>query len=312
MQLRSIPTLDPPRISFQETIVIPRTSLVRHLIRPMAWLVPIWALLCGAISSGEISLQNILTLSLTALLVGPGLCTATQLLRSYFERDLDAVNFPFRPIPSGRISPDAVVAGGLFAALFSVMLGFALGTLPFALTIAIFVLALVLDAPPLQLRRNSIVSPFISALGGVGLPWVLGYALLEPVQASVLLVASIFTLGVVAFDLYLGLPFIEQDRRIGVRSLVAVFGSETGTWIAALILDTALVAASILGFSSNVAIGGFMLTILGLEIALQATMVRAMHQKKTTEWFIPVASVLFGVAMMLAAATTHFVPAVLL
>jgi 4-hydroxybenzoate polyprenyltransferase len=46
------------------------------------------------------------------LLAGPLLTGYTQTINDWYDRDIDAINEPYRPIPSGRISEGEVRKGG--------------------------------------------------------------------------------------------------------------------------------------------------------------------------------------------------------
>ncbi len=311
MQLRSLPTLEPVRLSQPAPT---RFSHFLALIRPTFWLVPIWALLCGVLASGEIpsTLNSFLRIALAVLLVGPILGSAFQLLRSFFERDLDAINFPFKPLPTGTISLDRVVALAAFALIGGLFLAQLLGPVAFGLCAFAVLLNLILDAPPVQLRRNSWISPLACALTTVGLPWILGQSLFASLSVPSLVVPGIFAFGYIGIDLFFALPHIEHDRRVEIRSLVAVFGKEVGIGIASLLIDTALLGATILCLGSkSLVVSGFLLTTLILQIVLQVALFATLGKnEKKTDWHLPIASVLFGVAMMLAAAVSCLAPTI--
>ena len=60
-------------------------------------------MVCGAASSGQYSwaLEDILKAATCMLLAGPLMTGYTQTLNDFYDRDLDAINEPYRPIPSG-------------------------------------------------------------------------------------------------------------------------------------------------------------------------------------------------------------------
>ena len=95
-----------------------RTSLlaVVELSKPVTWFPPMWAFGCGVVSSGQFSLDNIGLLIFGVLLAGPLLCAGSQAVNDWFDREVDAINEPGRPIPSGRIPG----RWGLWIAIFLV------------------------------------------------------------------------------------------------------------------------------------------------------------------------------------------------
>ena len=94
-----------------------------QLTKPATWVPLIWGVACGAAASGNYhSLWNLFgdapttssigevgidtVKAITAMiLAGPFMCGFTQTINDWFDRDLDAINEPYRPIPSGKIKP---------------------------------------------------------------------------------------------------------------------------------------------------------------------------------------------------------------
>ena len=81
----------------------PDALALLQLLKPITWFPPMWAFACGAVSSGVPILEQAFTLILGILLVGPLVCGASQIVNDWFDRDVDAINEPDRPIPSGRV-----------------------------------------------------------------------------------------------------------------------------------------------------------------------------------------------------------------
>src|SRR6476646_8181998 len=83
-----------------------------QLMKPITWIPLIWGVVCGAASAGEFSWtwENVLKSATCMLLSGPLLTGYTQTLNDFYDRDLDAINEPYRPIPSGAISVPQVQA----------------------------------------------------------------------------------------------------------------------------------------------------------------------------------------------------------
>lgn len=77
-----------------------------QLMKPITWIPLIWGVVCGAAASGkyEWKLEHILIAAACMLMSGPLLAGYTQTINDFYDRDLDAINEPYRPIPSGAIS----------------------------------------------------------------------------------------------------------------------------------------------------------------------------------------------------------------
>ena len=82
-----------------------------QLMKPITWIPLMWGVVCGAASSGEYtwSIENVLKAALCMLMSGPLLTGYTQVVNEWYDREIDAVNEPYRPIPSGAISGSQVV-----------------------------------------------------------------------------------------------------------------------------------------------------------------------------------------------------------
>ena len=112
-----------------------------QLMKPATWIPLIWGVACGAAASGNYhAIWNLFgdapttdswgvvgedTLKAVGamLLSGPILCGFTQTINDWYDRELDAINEPNRPIPSGAISEAevysqiaALLIGGLVLA----------------------------------------------------------------------------------------------------------------------------------------------------------------------------------------------------
>ena len=81
----------------------PTPSAILELLKPITWFPPMWAFACGVIASG-VSVANHWHLLLAGvILAGPMVCAASQAINDWFDRHVDAINEPHRPIPSGRM-----------------------------------------------------------------------------------------------------------------------------------------------------------------------------------------------------------------
>jgi chlorophyll synthase len=82
-----------------------------QLMKPITWIPLMWGVVCGAASSGSYNwtLEDILKAATCMLLSGPLMTGYTQTLNDFYDREIDAINEPYRPIPSGAISIPQVI-----------------------------------------------------------------------------------------------------------------------------------------------------------------------------------------------------------
>ena len=77
-----------------------------QLMKPVTWIPLLWGVICGAAASGNYqwNIQDVLAAIACMFMSGPLLAGYTQTINDYYDREIDAINEPNRPIPSGAIS----------------------------------------------------------------------------------------------------------------------------------------------------------------------------------------------------------------
>jgi len=175
---------------------------------------------------------------LTAVLVALAVFAVTgagNVVNDYFDREIDAVNRPGRPIPSGRISPDRALAWSII--LFFAGCLFAHFINPLALAIATF------NSVLLYLyARNLKVTPFAgnSAVGYLtGSTFLFGGAAGSNVEITVFLflLASLATLS---REIEKDIEDVAGDRASGARTLPIVIGERKSSILAASFVVAAI------------------------------------------------------------------------
>lgn len=81
----------------------PSIKTVAELLKPITWFPPMWAYACGVISTGESIELHWGMVLWGIILAGPMVCACSQASNDWFDRHVDAINEPNRPIPSGRM-----------------------------------------------------------------------------------------------------------------------------------------------------------------------------------------------------------------
>ncbi len=209
-------------------VIYPAPSAVLELLKPITWFPPMWAFACGVVSSGVPLMANAPVALLGILLAGPLVCAMSQAINDWHDREVDAINEPHRPIPSGRIPG----RWGLYiAALWSVLslaVASLLGAWVLIATCLGLFLAWAYSAPPLRLKRNGWLGNAACGFSYEGLAWVTGAAVmlggaLPPVP--VLLLALLYSLGAHGIMTLNDFKAMEGDRQMGIRSLPVLLGA---------------------------------------------------------------------------------------
>ena len=213
----------------------PSLSTVAELLKPITWFPPMWAFACGVVSSGEAFSGHWGLIVWGVLLAGPLVCASSQAVNDWFDRHVDAINEPQRPIPSGRMPG----RWGLYIAWLwtglSLLWAIPLGTWGFLAAALGLALAWAYSAPPLRLKENGWWGNAACALSYEGLAWVTGAAVMlgERVPPTpVLLLALLYSLGAHGIMTLNDFKAVEGDRQMGVRSLPVQLGVDGAARVA--------------------------------------------------------------------------------
>ncbi len=291
-----------------------------QLSHPAGWLLPMAAFGCGAVASGKLvpDAGGALRLALGLILAGPLLAGMNAVVNALFDRDIDAITNPGRPLPSGKLPINSVISQmalmGMLILLYAQLLEHGLGSRIdaslgfgsidvggiFYMTIASLAVVFAVNAPPLSLRRNTWWSGIFYGVLAVGFPWVTGHLFYAPVTLSSALFAGCFAFGAVGLLMLAALNKVEGERRVGIRSLSALLGREVGLLIGAMLVDTAIMAAAILAAPHGLPAVGALGALLLVQVGLQFVCFRRAH---TPAWAYAAAVATFGAAMVTAAAS---------
>ena len=186
-----------------------------------------WAFACGVVASGVALSGQWPLIVVGILLAGPMVCATSQAVNDWFDRHVDAINEPQRPIPSGRMPG----RWGLYIAVLwtglSLLVATVLGPWGFGAAILGLLLAWAYSAPPLRLKNNGWWGNAACGLSYEGLAWVTGAAVmaggLMPGARSLLLALlySIAAHGIMTLNDF---KSVEGDRQMGVGSLPVRLG----------------------------------------------------------------------------------------
>lgn len=221
----------------------PQPSAVVELLKPITWFAPMWAFGCGVVSSGAPLGQQWPLVVAGILLAGPLVCATSQAANDWFDRHVDAINEPNRPIPSGRIPG----RWGLYIAIvwtaLSAALAAALGIWVFAAAVVGLALAWAYSAPPLRLKTDGWWGNLAVGLCYEGLPWFTGAAVVSAVapDARIVLVALLYSLGAHGIMTLNDFKAVEGDTEMGVRSLPVQLGPARAAKLACMVMALAQV-----------------------------------------------------------------------
>lgn len=226
---------DAYRLSVPSTLPV---SAVIELLKPITWFAPMWAFVCGVVSSGMNASDRLGEIMLGVLLAGPLVCGTSQAVNDWFDRHVDAINEPDRPIPSGRIPGDwgfiIAVAWTILSAVVALILGWWI----FVAAIVGLALAWAYSAPPFRLKMNGWHGNLAVAACYEGLPWFTAAAIMTSALPDwrILLVAALYSVGAHGIMTLNDFKSIEGDRQMGVRSIPVQIGAPAAARLACFVM----------------------------------------------------------------------------
>ena len=280
----------------------PQPRAMLELIKPITWFPPVWAYLCGAVSSGVALSGNWGIVILGMVLAGPVVCGMSQAANDWCDRHVDAVNEPNRPIPSGRIPGRWGLYIALAMTVLSLAIGWLLGPWGFGATVAGVIAAWAYSAEPVRLKRSGWWGPGLVGLSYEGLPWFTGAAVLLSAapRFEVVIIALLYALGAHGIMTLNDFKALEGDRQHGVRSLPVVLGPEVAARIACttMAMAQAVVIALLLIWGAPWHAGAVTLLLLAQILAMRRLF---RDPKKYAPWYNGTGIVFYVSGMMIAA-----------
>jgi len=218
---------------------LPEPRAILTLLKPITWFPPMWAFACGSITGTEKIVENLPIFFLGLLLTGPLVCASSQAVNDWYDRHVDAINEPNRPIPSGRIPGRWGLYIAVIWSLISLWVGSFLGPIGFLATTLALVLAWFYSMPPIRFKNNGWLGNLACGVSYEGLAWVTGATLLSagalPSKPSLLL-AGLYSASAHGIMTLNDFKAIEGDRQMGVRSLPVQLGAKKAAQVATLFM----------------------------------------------------------------------------
>jgi chlorophyll synthase len=273
-----------------------------ELLKPITWFPPMWAYGCGIASSGVPLGERWWALLLGVLLAGPMVCGTSQAVNDWFDRHVDAINEPHRPIPSGRIPGRR----GLYIAIawtgLSLLVAAPLGPWGFGAAVVGLALAWAYSAPPLRLKQNGWWGNTACAACYEGLPWVTGVAVMTAAQPDwrVFVMAGLYSAGAHGIMTLNDFKSIEGDIRTGVDSLPVILGAKRAADVACIVMAVPQAAVAALLFAWGAPVFACVVTLLLLaQLKLMATLLRDPRGK--APWYNATGISLYVTGMLVTA-----------
>jgi len=210
-----------------------------RLMRPLNCVMMGFAVIVGA-ALASLNVASVWSSNSTNLvygfITGFMLTAASMAINDFFDKEIDAINEPSRPIPSGSVQPREALAFGFILTA----IGFATA---FLTNISCFVLAVIAWAVFFSYttvgKRSGLPGNFLVSTC-VAIPFIYGnYTIANTLAVNVLIFASMAFLSNTGREITKGIVDTQGDRTKNIQTLAIRFGEKT-----------AAVAASVFYFSA--------------------------------------------------------------
>lgn len=281
---------------------VPALRDVIELTKPVTWFPPMWAFMCGVVSSGVSIADNWIFLIAGIALTGPIVCGTSQVINDYCDRHVDAINEPERPIPSGRVPGRWPVWIALAGSAVSLALAAALGPWVLLATCVALFCGWAYSSAPFRFKRSGWFGPLVCALSYEGLSWFTGASVMLGglPGGPTLIVLLLYSIGAHGIMTLNDFKAIEGDRATGLRSLPVTIGVRGAAIFACAVMALAQLFVVALLIWQDLLLSA---AIVGLFVAIQiALMVRLVgNPAKLAPWYNATGVSLYVLGMLAAA-----------
>ena len=248
-----------------------------QLTKPGTWVPLIWGVACGAAASGNYrwpfisgtfaeGAEDFAKAATCMILSGPFLTGFCQTINDWYDKDLDAINEPYRPIPSGRITEEEVFQQVYFLLFGGLALAFGCDVwaghniianpLNSVGLLACFgaLVSYLYSAPPYKLKAEGWRGSFALGASYIALPWWCGQAMFGHVGEGaaggeltppVVVLTVLYSLAGLGIAIVNDFKSIEGDRELGLKSLPVAFGIDGAKYICAGLIDVTQIAVAV-------------------------------------------------------------------
>ena len=290
---------------FLLTASAPRPAALLELVKPITWFAPIWALACGAVAGAPAG-KSFAWLSVAAgmVLAGPLVCGASQAANDWFDRDVDAINEPGRPIPSGRVPGRWGLGVAISISLAALAFAALLGDGVVGATVIALGIGWAYSAPPFRLKREGWTGAAATGVSYEGIAWLTGALIVggppvlsEPLMVPVALLYSVGALGIMVLNDF---KAVDGDRTTGIRSLPARYGVDRAARIAcvAMALPQVLVVIALDINGRGLAGSAVFALVFGQVLAMRRLL---RDPRRYAPWYNAVGVLMYVAGMMVTA-----------
>ena len=272
-----------------------------ELLKPVTWFPPMWAFVCGVVCAGQVEFSRWPLIVTGVLLAGPLVCGASQAANDWFDREVDAINDPQRPIPSGRLPRRTGLYIAIAWTLLAIWVATRLGTWGLGATLAGLALAWAYSAPPLRLKAHGWLGNSAAAICYEALPWIMGAVIASGTapDARVLLVAVLYSIGAHGIMTLNDFRSVKGDRMTGVASLPVQMGEDAAPFACFIMALAQAIVIGLLFFWGHAVLAMVVTALWLCQLGLMDPFLEQPHAR--ARWYNTTGVPLYGIGMLVAA-----------
>lgn len=247
-----------------------KAKALLQMIRPINCIMMGFAVIVGAslATRGVFSSQVFSNLFL-GFVTAFTLTGASMVINDYYDRNIDAINEPNRPIPKGTISPRQA----LFYAFFLTTVGFIAAFFTNISSLFISILSWTISATyATKGKQTGLLGNFLVSIC-VAVPFIYGsFVVGKELEMTIILLAIMAFLSNTGREVTKGIVDIEGDRSQNIRTIAVAYGEKTAAVVASVFFILAMVLSP-LPLLLNLVSQWFILPVVVTDIGLIASSV---------------------------------------
>jgi geranylgeranylglycerol-phosphate geranylgeranyltransferase len=234
-----------------------------QIIRPLNCLMMGFAVIVGA---SLVSSLNLTSNLLFGFVTSFALTAASMVINDYYDREIDAINEPNRPIPRGDVSPKEAL---IFAFALSVI-GFVAAIETNMLSFVVAIIALIISVTYITRGKGTGLPGNFLVSATVVIPFVYGGLAFGQVETSMLLFVVIAFLSNTGREITKGIVDTEGDKSHNIKTIAVTHGERTAAFVAAVFSLLAVILSPLpwtWGLVSDLFLPPVILTDMGLTVS---------------------------------------------
>ncbi|MEM2843369.1 MAG: UbiA family prenyltransferase [Candidatus Bathyarchaeia archaeon] len=214
--------------------------MIRKIVGLIKLIRPINCFMMGlAVIIGEaIASKGLLTLkpSFLGFLTAFSLTAGTMAFNDYYDLEIDLINEPNRPIPSGVVKPKEALACAFTCVLIGILTSIMLNLITFIIALTSLFLMVYYNVKG---KKTGLLGNFIVS-SCVALPFIYGGYAMNKMNLTLWIFALMAFLANTGREIVKGVVDVKGDKIKGVKTLAATIGSFKASIIAASFFSAAI------------------------------------------------------------------------